>query len=109
MAASAGADCVRGVRRNRAEGALASAGPMARGGSHHSSLGQQLRWETGEGVRAVTLLRRALRVCLTPTSQRPSADLRGLEAPLEFFGMSLCTRVFNQPALGYTRRPLTPG
>ena len=44
--------------------AHASASPGSRGGSHHSSLAPPAQDETGEGVRAVTLLRRALRVCL---------------------------------------------
>ena len=74
--------------------ALASAGRVARGGSHHSSSGPRARLRTGEGVRAVTLLRRALRVCLTPASPPLFADLRGSEAQLEFLRISLCTRFF---------------
>jgi hypothetical protein len=54
-----------------------------------------------QGVRAVTLLRRALRVCLTPVSHCRSADLHGLQASLELSLGSrrlrriACSRCFN--------------
>jgi hypothetical protein len=52
----------------------------------------------------VTLLRRALRVCLTPASQLRSADLRGSRGPLEIFGVlpspfpSACVPLYAAPA-----------
>jgi hypothetical protein len=74
--------------------ALASAGLVTRGGSHHSSSEPRGRRETGQGVRAVTLLRRALRVCLTPASERLVRQSAWIGVPLEFFGISLCARDF---------------